>query len=243
LVLALWLVLTLTGCPLREKEIRITEGGASWIFRACAGSGGPGGGPGGGGPGGGGGFGGSGPPPPPGGGGPSSSSCSLDNHYPPNLYGRSNEARLFLVSPSDGRVQDASKCMRLHPCTDGGRFGDLDDCMANDLNQQLDGAMPNGLGFDGLKNAEEGQVVLALYQSPDSSEETGGCHRADLFACAGLAAPLGGGPYDITCASCQAGPRTAPGSNNGPCPRDQLSLGANCFLQVCDSLLANSGFD
>ena len=93
--------------------------------------------------------------------------------------------------------------MSLHPCGDGGRFGPVADCMANDLNQQLDGAMPNGLGFDGLKNPEEAQLVLAFYQPIDSSEGGGGCHRADLYACAGLAAPLGGGAYDISCASCQ----------------------------------------
>jgi hypothetical protein len=230
---ALWLALAVTGCPLREKEIRITDDGVRWVRTACENPRGPlppgpGGGPGGGG------F----PPPP--GGGSDSNACILDNHYPPSFWGRSAEARLFLVSPSERKVHDASKCMSLHPCLDGSRFGPVADCMASDINQQLDGAMPNGLGFDGLKNPEEALLILAFYE-PSSSEEAGGCHRADLVACAGLAAPLGGGPYDISCASCQGGSRTSTGNDNGPCPRD-LSQGNSCFLQVCDSLLANNGY-
>jgi hypothetical protein len=168
----------------------------------------------------------------------------LEGHYPVGgLAGKSLEARLFLISPSDDRVQDASKCMGLHPCGDG-RSGSAStaDCMSGDINQQLDGAMPNGLGFDGLKNPEEAQLVLAFYLPSESSEGAGGCRRADLFACAGLAAPLGGGPYDISCASCLGGSRTAPGNDNGPCPKGP-SREMSCFLQVCDTLLANNGFD
>jgi hypothetical protein len=164
--------------------------------------------------------------------------CTLLNHYPPNLARTVTEARLFLVTPSDGRVQDASKCMTLHFCTDAGRSGSSSECMADDLNQQLDGAMPHGLGFDGLKNPEEVQLILAFYQPQESSTEAA-CHRADLFACAGLAPPLGGGNYDITCASCQGGSRTAAGPDNGPCPRDQ-SQRNSCFLQRCDAILAQN---
>jgi hypothetical protein len=249
----LWLTLTVAGCPLREKEIRISETGIGWLLNACTpprGSLPPpppgGGGPGSGGSGGFGGSGGSGAggsfPPPPGGSSDPNGPCVLNDRYPPSL-GRSTEARLFLVSPADRRVQDASKCMSLHPCSDGGRFGPIPDCMASDLNQQLDGAMPNGLGFDGLKKPEEeAHLILAFYQPADASEEGGGCHRADLFACAGLATPLGGGAYDISCASCKEGSRTAPGNNNGPCPKD-LTQRTSCFLQLCDSLLADNGFD
>jgi hypothetical protein len=131
--------------------------------------------------------------------------------------------------------------MSLHPCSDGGRSGGI-DCMASDLNQQLDGAMPNGVGFDGLQNPEEALVILAFYQPLDSSEEGGGCRRADLSACAGLAAPLGGGSYDISCASCEGGVRTTPGNDNGPCPKD-LDKNNSCFLQTCDDILAENGFE
>jgi hypothetical protein len=244
---ALWLALVVTGCPLRDKEIRITDDGVRWVRTACepsrggpfppSGSGGSGpGGPGGGsGPGGG--F-----PPPPGGGYDPNACVVADRYYSPTFWGGAAEARLFLVSPAERRVQDASKCMSLRPCLDGGQFGPVADCMASDLNQQLDGAMPNGLGFEGLKNPEEAQLILAIYQ-PSPSEGAGGCHRTDLVACAGLAAPLGGGAYDITCASCQGGSRTAPGSNNGPCPRELVAERTSCFLQVCDDLLASSGFE
>jgi hypothetical protein len=174
--------------------------------------------------------------------------CLLDGRYPATFNGTSTEARLFLVSqldpanPSHGRIQDASKCMTLHPCGDGGRGGPSGQCIASDLNQQLDGAMPNGLGFDGLKNPEEAQLILAFYQPTDTSEQGGGCQRADLFACAGLAAPLGGGAYDISCASCQGGSRTAPGNDNGPCPKGPPMVNS-CFLKICDDLLSNNGFD
>lgn len=170
----------------------------------------------------------------------------MDGRYPTTFTGGSIEARLFLISPADSpadsRVQDASKCMTVHPCGDGGRFGPSSDCLASDINQQLDGAMPNGLGFDGLKNPEEVQLVLAFYQPTGTSEEGGGCHRADLFACAGLAPPLGGGAYDISCASCQGGNRTAPGNDTGPCPKGPSGV-SSCFLRLCDVYLANNGFD
>lgn len=227
----LWLTLAVAGCPLREKDIRITETGVSWLVKACPTGGGvlP--------PSGSGGF-----PVPPGSGSDPNRPCSLPGHYPAILDGRTTEARLFLVSPGDGRVQDASKCMSLHPCGDGGRSGPPTECMASDINQQLDGAMPNGLGFDGLKNPEEAQLILAFYQPSNMSEDRGGCHRTDLFACAGLAAPLKGGSYDISCASCQSGSRTAVGSDTGPCPRDQTLLNS-CFLQICNDLLAKNHFD
>jgi hypothetical protein len=75
--------------------------------------------------------------------------CLLESRYPTNFPAGTTEARLFLVSPADRHVQDASKCMSLHACGDGGRGGFSQSCMASDLNQQLDGAMPNGLGSTG----------------------------------------------------------------------------------------------
>jgi hypothetical protein len=262
----LWLVLAASGCPLRDKEIRISETGVGWVVTACTsltrgggGNGGPGGGgnggPGGGpngpggnnswpgqGPAGSGGFGGTGGS---GNGGPGGyTPCYVQGHYdtPPNLS-QQVDARLFLISPGDGRVQSASKCMRLHPCFDGGRSGISNaECMASDLNQQLDGAMPGGLGYDGLKNPEEAQLVMAFYQPTTSSEGSGDCHRIDMVACAGLAAPLSGGAYDISCASCQGGQKTTLGSDTGPCPRNQ-SDERSCFLQRCDELLGANGYD
>ena len=177
------------------------------------------------------------------GGGNQSGYCHLESHsYPYAIPPTPREARLFVISPVDGRVRDASKCMSLHPCADSGRLGPPPECLASDLNQQLDGAMPNGVGFDGLRSPEEALLVIAFYQPSDSSDDSGGCRRADLFACAGLAAPLGGGAYDITCASCEGGVRTTQGSDTGPCPKT-LDKEYTCFLQTCDQILAASGFD
>jgi hypothetical protein len=231
-----WVVASLSGCPYRAKEIRITDTGAGSVLAACMSQGGGGGfGSGSGG----GGF----PPPPPGGGGPFDDSCSLTGHYSSDFTRIAPQARLFLVSPSDNKVQDASKCMHLKPCSDSGRSGGPQpNCIASDINQQLDGAMPNGLSFAGLKSSEDAQLMLAFYFPAETTEDDEGCHRGDLFACAGLAAPLGGGSYDITCASCQGGSRTAYGSNTGPCPKGPTGV-ASCFLKICDGILASNNYE
>src|SRR4030095_4530471 len=107
--------------------------------------------------------------------------------------------------------------------------------LAEGLNQQLDGAIANGLGFDGLKNPDDVVLFLAVYQQQefliDTEEGQPSCRRVDLVACAGLAPPLGGGEYDMSCASCQDGARNPPSRNNGPCPRDGTG---SCFLEKCD---------
>jgi hypothetical protein len=159
--------------------------------------------------------------------------CFLTSRPSPELERRTSQARLFLITPSDGKVRDTSKCMTLFPCADAGR---PDNCLAENINQQLDGALPQGLGFDGLQNPDDVQLVMAFYQAVDASSLTS-CSRADLVACAGLAPPLGGGNYDITCASCQGGAKNAPGPDNGPCPK-----GDGCFLQDCDAVLMRNGY-
>jgi hypothetical protein len=100
------------------------------------------------------------------------------------------------------------------------------------LNQQLDGAIPNGLGFDGLRAPEEAELLLAFYQPINPTAGDIPCADANLIACAGLAPPLGGGDFDITCASCQGGPRASPGRDNTPCPNPNPDR--MCFLQACD---------
>jgi hypothetical protein len=162
--------------------------------------------------------------------------CTLGIREPPDLVRRNMQARLFLVTPSNQNVRDTSKCMTLAPCADAGRPA---PCLAESLNQQLDGAMPQGLGFDGLENPDEVQLVLAFYQPPDAAS-VASCSRADLVACAGLRPPLGGGNYDITCASCQGGPKNAPGPDNGPCPKPRGST--TCFLQECNDILAKNDY-
>jgi hypothetical protein len=160
--------------------------------------------------------------------------CSIGSRPPPDLERRTMQARLFLITPADQSVRDASKCMTLAPCGDAGRPR---NCLADSLNQQLDGAMPQGLGFDGLDNPDDVQLVLAFYQPPDATN-VAPCSRADLVACAGLRPPLGGGNYDISCASCEGGPKNAPGPDNGPCPKSKRA----CFLQACNEILMNNNY-
>jgi hypothetical protein len=168
-----------------------------------------------------------------------SCACALSNRPPPDLENRAIQAKLFLVTPADDSIRDTSKCMTLLPCADGGR---LVNCLAENLNQQLDGALPQGLGFDGLSNPDDVQLVLAFYQPIDAATVSS-CNRADLVACAGLAPPLGGGNYDISCASCQGGPKNAPGPDNGPCPKPKSTSGKSyCFLEACNDILAKNNY-
>jgi hypothetical protein len=199
------------GCPPREATLAITAAGVAWLRTACQQCART-----------------------VDGGAEPSCACSIGNRPPPDLERRAMQARLFLITPASGAVRDASKCMTLAPCGDAGRPV---NCLADSLNQQLDGAMPQGLGFDGLDNADDVQLVLAFYQPPDAESITP-CSRADLVACAGLRPPLGGGNYDISCASCQGGSKSAPGPDNGPCPRTKGS----CFLQECNEILANNNY-
>jgi hypothetical protein len=194
------------GCPPREATLSITSSGIVTLESACR----------------------------PCGVDPSCA-CAVDNRSPPDLERRTIQARLFLITPSNETIRDASKCMTLPPCSDA---GSPVNCLAESLNQQLDGALPQGLGFDGLENPDEVQLVLAFYQPLDTTS-IAACNRADLVACAGLAQPLGGGNYDITCASCQGGPKNAPGPNNGPCPRLR---GFSCFLQECNAILTRNNY-
>jgi hypothetical protein len=163
-----------------------------------------------------------------------SCACDIVGRHPPDLEHHTTQARLFLITPSDNKVRDSSKCMTLLPCADAGKPV---DCLAESLNQQLDGALPNGLSFDGLENPDDVQLVLAFYQSLDAAS-VAPCSRTDLVACAGLAPPLGGGNYDITCASCEGGPKGAPGPDNGPCPRPK---DGGCFLNACNDILSSNG--
>jgi hypothetical protein len=160
--------------------------------------------------------------------------CVIRGHAAPDLQHRALQAQLFLVTPVDKAIRDTSKCMNLLPCGDAGL---PTSCLAERLNQQLDGAIPRGVGFNGLENPDEVQLIIAFYQQLDGSPGAS-CQRSDLVACTGLAPPLGGGRYDISCASCQGGSRNAPGPDNGPCPQP----GGTCFLQDCEEILRLNGY-
>jgi hypothetical protein len=212
LPLFLLVALAAAGCPPRETTLTITSAGVGVLRTACRlcapllGDGGI----------------------------EPTCACSVGNRQPAEIDRRALQARLFVVTPVDQHVRDASKCMSLVPCADAGRPV---DCLAESLNQQLDGALPQGLGFDGLQNPDDVQLILAFYQPLDSTSGAT-CGLSDLVACAGLAPPLGGGNYDITCASCQGGPKAAPGPDNGPCPKPKGS----CFLEACNDILTKNGY-
>jgi hypothetical protein len=161
--------------------------------------------------------------------------CEIQGNPWPD-WTRELQARLFVVSPSENfAVKDASLCMSILPCGEGGisRSG---KCIAERINQQLDGAMPKGVTSDGLRSADDVMLVIGLYQAGPGSDV--GCGVDTLFACAGMSTPLGGGNYDISCASCQGGSRTPTGADTGPCPR----LGNDkCFLQSCYGFLKTAG--
>jgi hypothetical protein len=168
-----------------------------------------------------------------------SASCGLPGHLPPE-FSQATQARLFIVTPASKRIRDSSKCMTLPPCRAAGRAG----CLADAMNQQLDGAIANGLGFNGLENPDDVVLFMAFYQQQDFQPQDPAasqpsCRRVDLVACAGLAPPLGGGDYDISCASCQDGAKNPQSRNNGPCPKDNGS----CFLDTCDGWLSSNGFE
>jgi hypothetical protein len=163
--------------------------------------------------------------------------CVLPERAAPDLVGHPSEARIFLWTPHDSRIRDTGKCMSLLACNKGTQARQT-ACLAESLNQQLDGAIPGGLGFDGLKSASGAELLLAFY-APTSSSGDAETHCAldDLVACAGLAPPLSGGSYDVACASCRAGAKVAAGRDTGPCPRTAGDRAA-CFLQTCAALLA-----
>jgi hypothetical protein len=158
--------------------------------------------------------------------------CLISERAPPDLQGSPFEAQLFLVTPGDGIVRDSSKCMTISPCFDP-RFHN--SCVADALNQQLDGAIPTGLGFDGLRDPNQVQLILAIYQPVDLGAAGEACAQSNLVACAGLAQPLGGGNFDISCASCQGGPNVPGGRDNTPC-----SSTRGCFLRACAALLGSA---
>jgi hypothetical protein len=139
------------------------------------------------------------------------------------------QARLFLADPTGG-VRATSACFQLLPssvnaATDPGGWA---AGMARELNQELEGALPNGLTYPGLNDPSQVILTLALYQPKD---DTGQCEHDALIACAGFEQPLAGGDYDISCASCQSGFVGAIGAH---CP----TAGTDCFFEECARVVA-----
>lgn len=157
--------------------------------------------------------------------------CQIgDQNHPGWTTGGKKAGRLILLSIEGTRLGDASPCFGFDPSICSGNRG----CFADLLNQSLDQMIKNGLSFDGFNEQEDVLLSLAIF---DAEGQAGAdCDPDRLLACAGLAPPLGGGDYDITCASCQNGSHFSLGRDNGPCPISQQE----CFLQRCDRLLRAS---
>jgi len=138
------------------------------------------------------------------------------------------------------------RCLRdpdaLAGCPDGAE--DTEACFTEAVAAAVRRAVGGGMTFDGFDDPA-GVVFAALFFrkpgdemscDPDVVVSPDVCAVGNLVAAAGLAAPIGGSTYDVTCTSCQSGPRTSLGRDNGACP----VTGDQCFLQRVAALLAAS---
>ncbi len=142
---------------------------------------------------------------------------------PPTAFSATTMAtRIALVTVGNGTptVREVSACAPVSfDCPDG-----LDEaCGARGLNAAIAKAIPDGLGFDGLEEAEDTTPVLLVYF--DQVDGAVNCAADQLFACGALDQRVPGDDnYDLVCASCQSGPAAAVAS--APCF-------TKCFLQIC----------
>jgi hypothetical protein len=164
------------------------------------------------------------------------------------------EIRVLLVGQNPLELRARSRCVPLLQAPDPAcaplalkdRPADRAACGATSLNQAVDNAIRGGLTYDGFEDQSDAFPVIALYRLTELPESCGeglgkvACARADLdcpvddlLACAGLAVPVNRDTFDLTCASCEGGPRFSIGSDTGPCPR----AGEECFLNGCEAAL------
>lgn len=140
------------------------------------------------------------------------------------------EGKLLLLAIDDAKLAQESPCFAVNPAL---CLGDR-SCLADQLNEALDTAVQGGLTFDGFTEPDDALLVFAFFEAGGAGETA--CDPERLVACAGLAPPLGGGDYDVTCASCQDSSHFAIGHDNGPCPTSK----DECFLERCERLLKAS---
>jgi hypothetical protein len=165
--------------------------------------------------------------------------------------------RLMLITATADAIaiRKASPCvpLNLRPCIEDptGLFGcanasgDANVCITAAVAEAVQGALGNGLSFDGFKSPDDVALVAAFFRKPGDEASCDAtvlvrpddCGTENMVAVAGLAAPIGSTAFDITCASCQGTTHGSLGPDNAPCPvTDDL-----CFLQRIAAALAGSG--
>ncbi len=172
--------------------------------------------------------------------------CTLDAGTKPVDYGQQVQVSLLLATYEEGAksvqeitIEARSPCMTLvGVCVpEGSTQAQWKECLAMQLNHLLDTGIADGLGFDGLDDANDVAVIMTFHNSDDgagggSGNSTGQCLADDLFACAGLT-EVSEDVFDITCASCRKGP---PSAYQQESPFVPPCVG-RCFVQECYSLL------
>lgn len=158
--------------------------------------------------------------------------------------------RVLLFGQNPLSRKAASPCVPLLPsreeaCRDPAGKARL-ACATQAINAAIGQAIGGGLTYDGFTDQADAFPVIAVYQPRELADaclgglETPSCRAVelrcltdDLVACAGLAVPINRESYDITCASCQNGPRFSIGVDTGPCPR----VDNQCFFNACAAVL------
>lgn len=162
---------------------------------------------------------------------------------------------LLIVSVDKGEAAIAARSpcvpVNLRPCIKDktGIIGcpdapdDVAACAEDVVGRAVTSALGSGLSFDGFTSPDEALLVAGFFRKPgglpacDDSAlvSPDDCSAENLVAAAGFAQPVGGGAFDITCASCQGSTRSSLGRDTGACP---VAKG-ECFAKrVADALAA-----
>jgi hypothetical protein len=154
---------------------------------------------------------------------------------------------LFSTDPLKRRDQSPCICLDATKlsCPDAGVDAGTLECTTAGLNDLLRSKIPAGLSFSGFTDPDTALLAMAFFQAPGvdvlcSSMPNDGadlCVEANMVACAGLAQPIGGKSFNVTCASCQGGIHQPIGNDTGPC----LTHRDECFLQTCAGALFPNG--
>ena len=154
-------------------------------------------------------------------------SCPVTGPEP--SFEKPTQLRTLLVD-LDGTIRARGECVPLNLCTSA-------ECAADRLNDALDSSMRDGLTFDGLEDANDAVLMIALHQVEVADAGAGSrqCEREDFVACGIFGVPVGGADRTITCAACVGGSPAGAGCDTDQCPFESCS--EQCVLQVCADVL------